>query len=562
MEDPTPLAPSTPAEPADREPALDRRELLQGLAATGMGAALRPWMGSAAGLAEGAAGLGGLGEVAAAGGLAGCRPAVARPGLIAAENASPGTTDWMLQNTRVDPAARFRCPWIEGYCSATSVRAGDRLAIMVSTDPPSPFVIDIYRMGWYGGAGGRHMTRLGPFQGQVQPLPEIGVERVRDCRWQPAVEITIPAAASGARQPDGPAAPGEWPSGVYLGKLTAERGGLQSYVVFVVRDDRPCDVLFQCSSNTWAAYNRWPTWFSLYDNGQKVWYWGPDVRVSWNRPYGKYCQLVDAPLSQGSGEFLLWEFPAAFWLEQQGFDVSYTANADTHADGAGIQRAKLWLSVGHDEYWSLDMHRHVMAARDAGVNLAFLSGNACYGVVDYHADALGRELRAIRRIGQYGPIDPRVVAEEFPELRALRHNGPDESRLIGARSGYPLTGTADWICTRSTHWIFEHTGMRDGDRIPGLVGWEFHGNPAPLPGLEVVAAGPLDRWGSGPGYAATVYPGPKGNFVFNGATCWWSNGLSAPPGHVRPGFRRIHPEGPDRRVQRITANLIRRACRV
>ena len=32
----------------------------------------------------------------------------------------------------------------------------------------------------------------------------------------------------------------------------------QSYVVFIVRDDRPADILFQCSDNTWQAYNRWP----------------------------------------------------------------------------------------------------------------------------------------------------------------------------------------------------------------------------------------------------------------------------------------------------------------
>ena len=31
--------------------------------------------------------------------------------------------------------------------------------------------------------------------------------------------------------------------------------------------------------------------------------------------------------------------------------------------------------------------------------------------------------------------------------------------------------------------------MRKGDSVPGLVGWEFHGDPAPIPGLEVVAEG-------------------------------------------------------------------------
>ncbi len=541
---PQPPFQDSPAPPAGAS--LDRRQLLKGMAAAGAGslAPLAPLMPAAGATATAV-------SAASTLGLAGCSrpPAVARPDLIASENEKPGTTDWLLAATRVDPSTRFRCPWIEGYCSHTSLRAGDRLAFMVSTNPPSPFVIDLYRMGWYGGKGGRHLERLGPFQGKVQPNPEVGVERVRDCRWEPAAQITIP---------DGP---GGWPSGVYLGKLTAQRGGLQSYVVFVVRDDRPCDVLFQCSTNTWAAYNRWPHRFSLYDDGIKNWYWGPGVRVSWNRPYGKYCQLLDAPLSQGSGEFLLWEFPAAFWLEQHGFDVSYTANIDTHEDGAGLRRGKLWLSVGHDEYWTLAMHDNVAAARDAGVNLAFLSGNACYGVIDLHADAGGRERRAMRRIGQYGPIEPRNVADGFPELLRLPSNGPDESQLIGARSGYPLTGTAPWTCTNARHWIFEHTRMADGDGIPGLVGWEFHGNAAAIPGLEVVAQGPIGPPGAAGAYAATVYPGPKGNFVFNGATCWWCDGLSAPPGYQHPGLRGSGPRGPDPRVQRITANLIRRAAR-
>lgn len=302
-----------PVDPQDQEPfRLDRRELLKGLAVAGLASAL-----------------------ASAAGTAGCRPAVApRRDLIRAENERPGSRDWLLTNTRVDPETQYRCPWIEGYVSRTSLRAGDRLAVHVSTNPPSPFKLDIYRMGYYQGLGGRLMQKLGPFQGSVQPDPPVGVERLRDCRWPAATEITIPAG---------------WPSGVYLGKLTAERGDVQSYVVFIVRDDRPCDVLFQCSDTTWAAYNRWPDHFSLYDDGKKDWYWGPNVQVSWNRPYGKYCQIVDQPLSQGSGEFLLWEFPLAFWLEKEGYDVSYISNLDTHADAKGLLRGRLWASVGHDE---------------------------------------------------------------------------------------------------------------------------------------------------------------------------------------------------------------------
>lgn len=494
------------------------------------------------------------GLASALGGGLGCRgpgggtAASPRRDLIRAENERPGTADWRLTNTRTDPAAEYRCPWIEGYCSKTSLRAGDRLAIHVSTNPPSPFKIDLYRMGYYQGLGGRFLERLGPFQGKIQPDPPVGAERLRDCAWEPAAEVTIPA---------------DWPSGVYLGKLTAEKEGLQSYIVFIVRDDRPCDVLFQCSDTTWAAYNRWPDHYSLYDDGKKEWYWGPGVRVSWNRPYGKYCQMVDQPLSQGSGEFLLWEFPLAFWLEKEGYDVSYLSNLDTHRDQGeahGLLRTRLWVSVGHDEYWTLAMHDHVKAARDAGVSLAFLSANTCFGLIDLHADGANVPDRALRRIGQFGPIDRRNFAD-LPEMATFTTHPPDESYLVGARTFYPLTGGGPWICSREKHWVFAGTGMKEGDRVPGLVGWEWHGLPAPIPGLEVVATGPAKRGRESGLYTATCYPGPKGNFVFNGATIWWSQALAAPPGHLYPRLGRTQPRGPDPRIQKITANLIERAKR-
>src|SRR5688572_14845815 len=134
-------------------------------------------------------------------------------GLIRRENQKPGTTDWLLTNTRVDPATKYRCPWIEGYCSRTSVRAGETIEFKVSTNPPSSFTIDLYRLGYYAGKGGRHVDRLGPFKGSVQPDPPIGDERLRECRWETAASLKIPS---------------DWPSGVYLGRLIEEREKLQS----------------------------------------------------------------------------------------------------------------------------------------------------------------------------------------------------------------------------------------------------------------------------------------------------------------------------------------------
>ena len=134
---------------------------------------------------------------------------------------------------------------------------------------------------------------------------------------------------------------------------------------------------------------------------------------------------------------------------------------------------------------------------------------------------------------------------------------PNERTLIGARTVSPFNGSGDWVVRRADHWIFEGTGMKAGDAIPGLVGWEFHGDPAPIPGLEVVASAPtVNTENAEATFTATVYPGPKNNWVFNASTVFWSMGLSDPPGVVPPHSHYGRPHGPDPRVQRITANFL------
>ena len=121
-------------------------------------------------------------------------------------------------------------------------------------------------------------------------------------------------------------------------------------------------------------------------------------------------------------------------------------------------------------------------------------------------------------------------------------------------------GAGDWTCAMPEHWLFEGTGMKKGDSIEGLLGWEWHGAPAMnLPGMNVVAAGDAFVRDKKMGrYTSTVYDGPKDNIVFNAATIWWANGLSSPPGHVNPIRHGVQQQGPDKRVQQITRNLFQR----
>ena len=463
--------------------------------------------------------------------------------LIADENTKPGTTDWQLTYVKFDAKAKFRQSLIEGYCTRTSVAAGEKIGFCISTEPASPFSIDVFRLGYYGGTGGRLVKWFGPFDGNAQPVPAVGDKRLRECTWEPCINFEVPK---------------DWLSGVYLAKLSAAKHRYQSYCAFIVRDDRPADILFQCSTNTWAAYNKWPDNHSLYDNDRadkKPLVSG--VRVSFDRPYARYPQVTDNPLSLGSGEFLLFEFPFAYWLEQNGYDVTYCANEDVHNSRDTITRCKAFLSVGHDEYWSRKQYDHCLEAVKSGVNFGFFSGNTCCFVVPMLENGAKVPNRVIERIGRYGGVRP----GEEKYMDGLTEGAPNEATLIGAQTVSPFNGSGDWTCTKPDHWMFVGTGMKKGDRIPGLVGWEFHGDPAKIDGLEVVAAGKTINGGEAEShYEATIYPGPKGNTVFNASTIFWAQGLSSPPGHWLPYVHNGRPHGPDARVQRITKNLLDKWC--
>ena len=203
--------------------------------------------------------------------------AVRSASLINRENERPGARDWQLTRVRLDKEG-FRSPWIEGYCSRQSLLAGETLDLMVSTTPARKFHLEIFRLGYYGGRGARLMADLGILSGRTQPTPKPGDKNIHECRWEPATQLKIPA---------------DWPSGVYLGRMTTipeieAEAYWQSYVIFIVRDERPADILFQCSDNTWQAYNRWPNNYSIYTHPKGG--LGPWADVSFDRPYGREAQ--------------------------------------------------------------------------------------------------------------------------------------------------------------------------------------------------------------------------------------------------------------------------------
>ncbi|WP_315770780.1 N,N-dimethylformamidase beta subunit family domain-containing protein [Rhodococcoides kroppenstedtii] len=440
---------------------------------------------------------------------------------------------------------------IEGFCSKTSAEAGEDLSIYVSVPSECDVSIDIYRMGFYAGTGARLMLETGPIRVRPQRGPKFGDNRLVECDWHETARVPISK---------------EWLSGVYLGKLTRLDDGTESYVTFVVRDRREAELLAQTSNFTWQAYNRWPDAYSLYSNGTDdlTAYYGTDVLASFDRPYLS-TTYFNTPIP-GTGEYFVFEYPFTYWLEKEGYDVTYCTNHDTHTGRAEFTRAKAFLSIGHDEYVTRAMYDNLIRARDSGVSLGFFTGNSYCFEISVGPSSDGNEDRVIARVDAFGPdrspesgYVPQVDEEAYADQYPFPMEAPDEGLLMGARNAWPIEGVGDWACSLPDHWLFDGTDMAEGDVIPNLVGHEWHGSPADIPGLEVVSTGGTWEPGLGDGqYAATVYSAPSGSVVFNAATCWWSTGLAHPPGFQRPTWHDMPSGLPDGRVQQITRNVLDR----
>jgi hypothetical protein len=238
--------------------------------------------------------------------------------------------------------------------------------------------------------------------------------------------------------------------------------------------------------------------------------------------------------------------------------VTYGSNSDLLVPDRG-RKCKTFISVGHDEYWDLRQYESVKSLVDDGLCALFLSGNTLCWVAPFSPSVEGRANRIITRAAPYKGL---TMGPQPMDPNSFAAIGPDEGLLMGVRNIAPLNGGGDWSVAKPEHWMFEGTGMKKGDRVPGLVGWEFHNLPADLPGIDVVAGGMALHGGSTPApWAATVHPTPKGGFVFNASTIFWAQGLSSPPGHMLPWSHNTRPHGPDERVQRITRNLLDRAVK-
>lgn len=420
---------------------------------------------------------------------------------------------------------------LEGYASATSVSPGEtitfHLRLLFST------------------ARGRFKSQIGIYQkGKEEKLVHTGSGTALSsatpanayeigCGWPPAYTLIIPD---------------DWSSGVYIARVSAVSGLLPltlteevtTDILFVVKAAAPgtnSKILFQLTVNTDQAYNNWGG-KSLYDYNSTDGM--PAHKVSFDRP----C---------ANRNFYVWEYEFVQWLEDNCFEVEYCTNVDLHADSNFLNNYRLLLSVGHDEYWSREMRDNVEAFIGNGGNVAFFGGNICWWQVRFENN--NRTLVCYRD----SDLDPEADLTRV----TINWKDPPVKRPENSLTGVTYNNGAGWFLGPDPrpavdyrvrfgrHWVFDGTGLNDGDEFGGddlIVGYETDaalfedtngvpsvtradGTPVGTDGTPlnflVLATADCRSWGpAGRAGMATMGVFRNRGTVFTAATTDWSHGLN------------------------------------
>jgi hypothetical protein len=432
------------------------------------------------------------------------------PWLIA-ENAKPGTLDWIVNFVQPDHA-------LEGYASQVSAVSGEDVTLFVNTTARA-VQMQAYRMGYYQGLGGRLIYQSPMVAAGVQPPPTVslGIGTV-SCPWSPTMSFTVDPT---------------WPPGCYLLKLTGD-GGQEQFIPFTVRDDvSTAAFVFQNSVTTWQAYN-------LY--GGYSLYYGPDGRGKADFAHRSRAVSFDRPYLQswanGAADFVGNEFPLLYHLESLGLDLTYWTDIDFHSNAELLGNHKCLLSLGHDEYWSGSMREAAQTYNAQGVNLAFLGANASYRQIRLQSTGVGpNRLQVCYKDAAEDPIVLQDPTQTTVNWNQAPVNNP-ESLMIG--STYQSVGAnADMVVSDASSWFFDGCNLKDGQSLPNMIVGEYDRYVPTLPGprnLDVLAHSPIPgqrNWSD----LTYFTPGPQGGGVLASGSAYFVYRLansSAMPSNILP----------------------------
>ena len=491
---------------------------------------------------------------------------------VACENAKPGDpmSDWQVNGVGSSS--------IQGYATSMSVNVGQTESFKINT-PASSYHLDILRLGYYGGDGARMIaSNIKPSASLPQKQPACLTNSstgLIDCgNWGVSASWTVPSNAV---------------SGVYIAHLVRNDNGEDSQIPFVVRNDSShSEILLQTSDATWEAYNDWGG-NSLYTctvacpPGEPEAYKGA-YSVSYNRPW-------EGSFEVDGGASYLWyaEYQMIFWLEEQGYNVSYTSESEVDNQGALLKNHKVFLSSGHDEYWSEGQRSNVESALSSGVNLAFFSGNEMFWKTRWGASTEGsntpyRTLTSYKETHFNAPVDPQdpptwTGSWRDPRFSPPANGGKPENALTG-QDFLVNAGTADITVPSQYSKLRLWRGtaastLKSGQSLTlapgaGTLGFEWDEDvdngfrPAGEFDLSSTTVGGLQTFndygsrlseGTTATHHLTLYKAPSGALVFGAGTVQWAWGLADVNAWEEESTEPTH-KPPDPNLEQATVNLL------
>jgi hypothetical protein len=400
---------------------------------------------------------------------------------------------------------------LEAYCWPRSVARSGSVELHVSTDAAS-FDINIIKDD---GASAPVVSEVGHAKPSATPTDASS----HGSRWPTSYEIAV----------------GDWASGYYAVTLTS--GDERADAFFVVRPDPadPAPILLVLSTSTYDAYNDWggP---SLYTGGTRVSAERPLAKGFLVKPephrrkmqpepdreglwFFRWAEPLGLSVWSGGAGWWNWERPFVHWATANGYRLDAAISTDLEEHPEVLDGHRLFVCVGHDEYWSWGMRDALDAHTAAGGNAAILSGNTCCWQVRFEDDH-----RAMTSHKYRADEDPVVGTAREHLLSGAwwdRRIGRPETSTTGltfSRGGYSRYGlgvpraSGAYTVHRPDHWLFEGTGLRYGDALglaDAIVAYEVDGcelrtGPDGLPApthtdgapatLEVLATAPARLW--------------------------------------------------------------------
>jgi hypothetical protein len=374
---------------------------------------------------------------------------------------------------------------VTGYCWPQSVSAGEQVALHLSSSGDRPVRVEVARIG------ARREVVLAADDvsaGEHDTPPDASSQ---GCGWPAALTIDT--------------GPG-WRSGYYEVVMEIDVDGKvrRDFAFFVLRPSRGTRIVLALATNTWHAYNDFggP---NLYTGGTQVSMRRPMAAGYLFKPpgMGRRVTGTGAPDPQnaahvgyitvnhlsgyaGSAGWPDWELPFLEWSERDGFDIGVCTNADLETHPEVLDGAQLYLSVGHDEYWSRPMRETVEVFIARGGNAAFFSGNTSLWQVRIE----GEDHDVMVGYKGFFKNDPLMGTDRESEVTTFWSDvivGRPENHMTGVsftRGGYHrigrnvTAGLGGYTVHRAGHWMFDGTGLGYGDVLgvgATVVGYECDG---------------------------------------------------------------------------------------